>query len=228
MTLLEIIFAIREKLKAYTDDTRYTDDYLYYLVNLKRNMLLRREYNLAQRSIDEETLSVICLEMEHVDASECPECTISDRCEVFRTIKQLPNFVELHSRNTITRVAPIGIGSKPISLVSSSRILYVGDEPYEKNIIYAFKHPNRHIYLKSQNGFYNTLEYITVTGLVENPLDLVNYSCDTNGTPCFDSETVKYPVKAWMVDVIISMIVQELANLKQLPEDRLNDGKENI
>jgi DNA-directed RNA polymerase subunit K/omega len=52
MTPIEIIFAIREKLKEYVDDTRYTNRYLLKLVDLKRAVLIRQQYNQIQRSID--------------------------------------------------------------------------------------------------------------------------------------------------------------------------------
>lgn len=227
MNLLEIIYAIREKLKAYTDDTRYTDDFLYFEFKNTTNTLIRQEYNQLQRTIDSEMLKTICLELEQVDASECPECTISEDCEVVRTVKKLPKYIELHNRNSITRVAPIGVMNRPINFTSRNRVTYIGEESYEKNQIYAFKHDNGHMYLKSKNPFFNTLEYITVTGLPEDPLQLKEYSCDSSGTICF-SENEKYPINSWMANTAIDMIVSKLANLKQIPEDRTNDAKENV
>jgi len=227
MTIYEIIYAIREGLRDYTDDTRYSDDYLVFQFNLKRNVLLRREYNQLQRSIDSELTSTICLDIELVDASECPECYPHEGCEVVRTVQSLPRLLELHSRPTITRVAPVGIYNKPFSLVSRSKALYVGESNYEKNIIYAFLNNDDKIYLKSTNKFVRTLDKIAVTILPENPLDLIEYKClgDVN---CFDPTTEKYPIKAWMADVVISMIIQELANIKQIPEDRTNNAKADV
>src|SRR5690606_40092782 len=118
MTIYEIIYAIREGLRDYTDDTRYSDDYLVFQFNLKRNVLLRREYNQLQRSIDSELTSTVCLDIELVDPSECPECYTNEGCEVVRTVQRLPRLLELLSRPTITRESSVRIYNKRYILIS--------------------------------------------------------------------------------------------------------------
>lgn len=227
MTVYEIIYAIREKLSDYTDDTRYSDDYLLFLVNLKRSFFLRREYNQIRRSIDDDLLFDICLELEHVDASICPECVPSEDCDVVRSILPLPKLLELNNRSAIIKVGSIEMFNKPFSLISKERVPYVGTSQFEKNIIYAFPNTDNKIYLKSNNQFYNTLEYINVTILPENPLDLVKYKCDPSNQ-CYNPEVEIYPVKTWMADIIINTIVEELARLKAIPEDRINNAKQDV
>ena len=229
MTATEIIYAIREKLKAYTDDTRYTDAYLFFLINLKRALYIRREYNQQQRKIDQEVLQTICMELEEVDSSVCPECSEigCGECEVIRTVKKLPNTIELHNRQTILKVSPIGVFDRPFSWVDINRIPYVGEGKNENKFVFATYHSNGHIYLKSKLNFYRSLTHISVTALFENPDDISKFQCSpTNNTPCFDFNNTQYPVEGWMADIIISDIVQELARLKQIPEDDTNDAKD--
>jgi hypothetical protein len=225
MTATEIIYAIREKLKAYTDDTRYTDSYLYYLINLKRSVFIRREYNQLQKTIDIEVLQTICMELEEADESVCPECyTGCEDCTIIRTVKKLPNVIELHNRNTITKIGSTGVFSRPINFITIDRIPYVGEDKYEANAIFGALHSNGHLYFKSKSSTYRTLEYVDVTALFENPDDVAEFKC--NGNDCFDKEASRYPAESWMVDIIISEIVRELANLKQIPEDNTNDAKD--
>lgn len=227
MTATEIIYAIREKLKAYTDDTRYSDSYLMFLINLKRSFYIRREYNQLQRTFDSDVLQSVCMELEEVDSSVCPECkdlTITD-CLVIRTKKKVPKSIELHSRNSIVRVAPVGVLDKRFSLVSFIKMPYAGETKYESKFIFATIHPNGHIYLKAQDPAYKSLEFINVVGLFENPDDIAEYSCGS--TPCYDYNVNDYPVAGWMTDIIITDIVNDLARLKSLPEDLTNDAKEN-
>ena len=228
MIINEIIYAIREKLKSYTDDTRYTDDYLLYLINLKRSTFLRREYNRPNVTFDEQILQTICLEMELVDSSECPECFINNRCDILRTVKKLPELIDLHSRSVITRVAPIGVTSQPMSIVGRRKFQYVGEDVYQKNTIYGMLHDNKHFYFKSANKFIRTFEWVSFTVLAENPMELSEYSCDSGGTVCYNPDLDKYPVKGHIADVIIATIVEELAGLKQIPEDVINNAKDDI
>jgi hypothetical protein len=229
MTATEIIYAIREKLKAYTDDTKYTDAYIFFLINLKRALYIRREYNQQQRKIDQEVAQTICMELEEVDSSVCPECQelSSNECSVIRTVLKLPNTIELHNRQTILKISSIGVFDKPFSLIDINRMPYIGESRYENKFIYAAYHSNGYIYLKSSLNFIRTLTHISVTALFENPDDISKFQCSpTDNTPCFDFENTNYPIEGWMADVVISDIVQELSRLKGIPEDNTNNAKD--
>jgi hypothetical protein len=222
----ELIYAIREKLKAYTDDTRYTDDWLLYLIRLKRAVFLRREYNQLQRTIDPEVLQTICMPLTNVDESECPDCysISSPECFITRTVDKLPASIELHNRNTVVKIAPVGRFDKPFSIVNKSNFVYAGESRYERNIVFATVDTGGYIYLKSKNPFYKTLEAITVTLLFDNPEDANAFEC--NGVACYDNSNDEYPIKGWMADIVITEIVNELANLKQIPTDTTNNAKD--
>jgi hypothetical protein len=224
MTATEIIYAVREKLKAYSDDSRYTDSYLMYLINLKRAVYIRREYNQLQRTFDSDVVQTFCMELEEVDSSVCPECAACEDCTVIRTKQKLPNTIELHSRASIVRVSPVGIYDRPFSIVSMNKMPYAGEGKYESKYVFVALHPNGHLYFKSESSSYRGLQYVSVTALIENPDDLENFEC--NSATCYDPDRDQYPTEAWMVDIIISDIVRELANLKQLPEDKTNDANE--
>jgi len=225
MTATEIIYAIREKLKAYTDDTKYTDAYLFFLINLKRALYIRREYNQLQRVIDPEVTQTICMELEEAGESICPECYSGCvDCTVIRTVKKLPNVIELHNRNTITKIGSTGVFSRPINIVTMDRMPYVGEGKYESNAVFVALHSNGHLYLKSKSNIFRSLEFISVTALLENPDNAMEYQCP-NGE-CYSPGESRYPVEAWMVDIIINEITSELANLKQIPEDDTNNAKE--
>lgn len=228
MTATEIIYAIREKLNAYTDDSKYKDEYLMFLINLKRAAYIRREYNQLQRTFDTDILQSICMELEEVDSSVCLECQEigCDNCQVIRTVKKVPNTIELHSRSSIIKVSPMGVFDKPFSLVNMFKMPYAGDGKYEDKYVFASVHPNGHIYLKSKQNFYRSLGYINVIALFENPDDVAEFKC--NGADCYSNIESNYPIEGWMVDFIITEIVNELANLKQLPTDVTNDAKDGL
>ena len=228
MNVFEIVYAIREGLKEYTDDTKYTDDYLLYLVRLKRGFFLRREYNNIQKIVDQEISQTICMALELVSDSECPDCGFEvDDCEVVRTIKKLPDTIELSNKNIILRVAPIGVMKNKFELITRERSVFAGEGTYEKNNVYAFYHSNGHIYLKSKKNFYKSLDAISVTAVFENPFDVNDFKCGpNNSTVCYDPENDKYPIKAWMTDIVIKEIISDLAKTKNIPEDTQNNSND--
>lgn len=224
----EIIYAIREGLKEYTDDSKYTDDYIMYLVRLKRTSLIRREYSNLQRTIDSETLQTICMKLEEVSESDCPECEeFASDCTIVRTIDKVPFTIELHNRSSITRVAFTQKMGKRINLVSRERIVYSGEGTFENNQVFAFLHDDGHIYLKSKDKMFRSQETISVTALLDNPDEAVFFTgCNGSSNPCYDVLQSRYPLKGWMADLIITMVIAELAQLKQLPEDKQNNSND--
>jgi hypothetical protein len=197
-----------------------------YLINLKRDTFLTQKYNRAQVTFNEQILQTICLELELVNQSECPECFVNDRCDILRTVKKLPDLIELHSRSVITRVAPIGVSSPPINIVGRRKFQYVGEDIYQKNNIYGTLHDNKYFYFKSANKFIRSIEWMAFTLLPHNPMDLTEYQCDPEGTICYNPDVDSYPITGDMADVVINSIVEELANLKQIPEDVVNNAKD--
>lgn len=227
----EIIYAIREGLKEYVDDTRYTDSYLLYLVNLKRSTYIKREYNIIQKSVDEDVMQIaqnLCMPLELVSGSECPECGFdTDDCEVVRTVDKLPFTIEIKNRNLIHRIAPIGVFKTKFEYVTRERAIYAGEGTYEKNTVYAFYHPNGHIYLKSKQNFYKSLDAISVTAIFEDPNSISKFKgCGSPDSPCYSIDKDRYPIKSWMTSIIINEIIQELTRMKNLPEDEQNNSND--
>jgi len=228
MNVQDIIYTIREGLKEYTDDSRYTDDYIMYLVRIKRAALIRREYSNLQRTIDQETLQTICMALEEVEDSDCPDC-LSDcsDCKIVRTVDKMPFTIELHNRSSITRVAFTQKSSAKINLVSRDKIIYAGEGPFEKRAVFAYLDNDGHIYLKSKVSSYKSKETISVTSLLDNPDDAAMFTgCNNNFDSCYDVLTSRYPMKSWMTETIIKTIISELASLKPLPADTVNNSND--
>lgn len=224
MNAENIIYAVREGLKEYTDDTRYTDDYIMYLVKNKRSFLIRREYSNLQRTIDQELIQTLCVGLEIVDDSDCPECIdYTSDCTILRTKQPVPFTIELHNRNSITRIAFTKKTGRKINFVSKERFVYSGEGDYEKREIFAYLDNDGHIYLKSKSSGYASQDILSVSGLFDNPDDLTEFEC--SGQECY-SNISRYPIKGWMEEIIIKEIISELANLKQLPTDEVNNARD--
>jgi hypothetical protein len=74
MTLNEIIYDIREKLKLFTDDIDIVDEYLAHLVHVKRSLLLKQRYSKLSKTIPEETKQIVCLTFEEVPSIDGQTC----------------------------------------------------------------------------------------------------------------------------------------------------------
>lgn len=224
MIVDKLIYDVREALKEYSDDSELSDSYILYLYDIKRAKYLRQDINNSQRTIDISVVQTLCLELEEVNVNECG---VDLGCEtIIRTKRAIPTPLQLHTKSAVTRVAPADRVSRPFNLITRDKAVYASGAPFP-NAVYAFLHNDDRIYLKSEGNALTFLECINVTGVFENPLDLIEYqnccSCETAAS-CFDIETTDYPIQPHYIDVIKSEIVSELAKLKVLKEDKTNDA----
>lgn len=224
MKFNKIIYDIREATKEITDDTEISDDYIIYLLNLKRAKYLRQELNTMQRLTDDITVQTLSVKLEKVSAIECGFPLSCDT--VMRSCKKLPDTLSLHSKASILRVASLDRLSKPFNFTTREKAVYAQDAPFP-NSIYSFLHDDGYIYVTSQNTGVNLLECISVTGIWEDPTDLERFdkccTCEESTEACFSLE-YDYPIQPHLLDLIRVEIIQEIGGLKQLKEDSVNDG----
>jgi len=225
MILENIIFDVRESLKQYTEDGEISNEYIIYLYGIKRSKYLRQELNNYQRTTDISVTQTLCLGLERVSVNECG---LDLSCEtILRTKKPIPQPLELHIKSAITSVKPTERISIPFNFVTKQKAIYSSHSPFNR-AIFAFLDNDKYIYLISEDETLNLLECITITGVFEDPLDLVNYTnccnCTTNSIPCFDEMTSNYPLQPHYVDLIKNEIVNELIQKLKIPEDTLNNS----
>lgn len=227
MKIDKLVYDVREALKEFTDDTELDDRRIIYLYDIKRAKYIRQDINNSRRPIDISVKQQLCLELETVNTNECG---IEIGCKtIVRTKKAIPTPLQLHDKTALTRVGPTDRIGKRFNLITRDKAIYVADAPFP-NSVYAFMHSDEHIYLTSNSKNINLLECINVEGVFEHPLDLASFSnccgCD-DVQPCFDRLTSDYPLQPHYIDIIRSEIISELAQMKPIPEDKLNDATDN-
>ena len=220
MTPNELIFDIREKLKEYVDDTKFTDSYLLYQIDKNREVMIRQQYNNIQRPIDEQLIQTVILPLTEIDAKETGASEPSYET-IMRTTVALPSIVELHHRNMLERVATIGKQDRPINVLSRKRFLYAGYGDYDKDQIFCYMDEAGYIFITSTGGEELNYEEIAVSVVMSRPLDQLNYTSGQSGR---NLDSFRYPLNMHMAEVVTDIIVQKLANIKVLPSDDSNDS----
>jgi len=227
MVLDKIIYDVREQLKQYTSDSEIDDRYIIYLFGLKRAKYLRQELNNYQRTTDVSVTQTLCLGLERVNSSEC---NIDYDCEtILRTKRPIPQPLELHIKSAITSVKSTKRIGVPFNFTTKAKAIYSKSSPFSKGI-FTFLDNDKYIYLLSDEDSLNMLECISITGVFEDPLDLINYTncCDCkDAPPCFDINTVNYPIQPHYIDLIKSEIIKDLIKELSSPEDKENDANDN-
>jgi len=222
-----MIYDVRESLKLYTDDTEISNRYITFLYGIKRAKYLRQDLNNFQHTTDLSVTQTLCLGLEVVSANQCG---LTLECDtILRTKRPIPQPIELHVKTAITNVRPTNRISIPFNFTTKEKAIYSKHSPFS-NAIFAFLDNDRHIYLLSGLNTLDLLECLTITGVFEDPLELINYTncCDCEESPsCFDEDTTEYPLQPHYVDLIKEEIVTQLAAKMNVKEDKENDSNSN-
>lgn len=226
MTYNEIAFDILEILKGnqISDDNDISLEQILYHVNNQRALFLRNEYNKPGRKIDQHLVSDLgCLKLIEVDAAEC--CSVEIGCTALRTEKKIPALLELHSGTALQRVGPVNKLAAPYSVTSGTVSHYRTYNKYTGNDIQAV-FLNDYIYLILPKPQDQAIEYINARVVIANPIDLLDFKCDSTGTACFSYDD-EYPINNWMIPYMKEQILQQFGMSLQVPKDNDNNAKDN-
>lgn len=220
MTPFEIIYGIREKLKEYVDDTRYTDEFLMYEIDITRSVLLRQQYDRVQRPVDDQIVQTFIVEVEEIDSSESPLTHTIDET-IMRSKLPLPRVLELGHRNMLERVSTGGMKDRPLNIVSRKRFVYAGNNDFDIDQLFATMDGSRYLYIKSKNDEEFSYETVAVSAVLERPLEVLDFP-SLSDDQTLDNFT--YPISGTLALVLIDEVVNKLAKLKVLPSDQKNDS----
>lgn len=229
MLVENLLYDVREALKQYSDDSELDNRYILYLYNIKRAKYLRQDLNSFQKTVDQSITQTFCIGLEEVDLDQCG---LNYACgTLLRTKTVIPRPIDLHTKTAITKVKPTSRLALSFNFITKDKAQFLDASPFV-NAVYAFLDDDNYIYVYSNMESFKLIECITVSGVFQDPIELSNYSncCNckiTAETTCFDLATTNYPLQPHYVDLIKSEIVNELASLKQIPEDRENDATDN-
>lgn len=108
MKLIEIVRNLRSLISDASDDRRFSDRQLAFIVKYVRAELIRQDRNKG-RSFSANVIQTIpCLKIKKMDAASCPrECTGQFN---YRTVSQIPAPLELYNDDAL-----VYIGSTTLS-----------------------------------------------------------------------------------------------------------------
>lgn len=217
-TYRQLVYMVLDELGLTTDDSRFTLDHVLFLLNTHRAEILKQKYSDIRKQIPVANYQTICLELE--------ECTSIPGipCEgtYMRSIAKIPNTMLIKN----PRVHSVDYFKGDISYVSQDRFRYVGNNKYLQDIIYSTIGPDNKLYLKSNNPQLYYMEEINITGIFEDSIDALKAGCG-NSEFC-DLLDKDFPLEESLINILIQIVVQELNNSIYKPEDKSNDGEDDL
>jgi len=215
-TYREVVYMVLDKLKLAGDDSYFTEEHVIFMLDKARAFLLKKYYETQNKELPESVYQTICIDL-------MPHGLIQEiACETgtwLRSTKKLPNLINVGKRS----LYPENFFVREIEFVKKERMRYVGNNRYMQSILYATIDPEHYLWLKSANPQFLYLKRVKLNAVFENPKDADEMSCD--GAEC-DVLDMEFPMEEAFIETIIEQVSQELYNPTFMPEDEVNNSKD--
>ena len=218
-----LIYATREDIRSYSDDSSIDDRTIIFEWNNQRALLLKRSLDINSRIINDDLIQDLgCVELIAASKEEC--CDFSSECKIMRTNKKIPAMIALHgSVGGMTRVGSIDKHYRNYSVVTYEKAMYSGKGRASKFAIYAYR-MNDYVYLISGNPMMYRQKYINIRGLIADPeLASTFNTCDSD--PCYTRDS-PYPITADMIPIIQELVKQRILSRYMAPTDTSNNSND--
>ena len=209
MKIAELLSTIRLTIKEITDDSKYTDSYLWSLVVQARATVLGN--NIKGKSfISSWSSHRFCIELELVKAEDC-SCVPDNSCKVLRSKYKIPRPLIGRYRDAMQVKLMDGrlLGMIEQYQLKSDSLDPIKGEALRYSII------NQYLYLWRSK----TLKCIYVDGIWENILDWQDIQSQDY---CNDI----YDIESGIGQSEVTGIMQIMATLLQLPLSRKDDDSD--
>lgn len=222
MKVNELVYLILDILKTgSSDDSYYTEEHIISLCKYYRGFLIKKEQEKdrnTQDSASEFETQEICIDLEP-KTSNIP-CVGSD---CLWSIQKIPQVL----KGNIPRIYGVDYYQNlPISFVSRDRMRYVGSNKYLQNVIYTSLGPDMHLYVTSNNAQFKHLKKLKVSAIFEDFDEAAALTCDNgeNSSESCDILDIEFPIRDYLVPLLIELVVKELNPSIYRRADEKNDA----
>lgn len=219
MTLREIIYDVLEHLNAYSDDTKFSEEHIAFIVNNKRNMLLKQYMSNLRKEVPKEAIQSICIPLE-IDNS------CFDDMKVLKSTIKIPSTLENTGRSNIIKAYSGNKFAKNINIIDYNRIPFVDAEKYNSKQLFIAVDTKSNLIVYNSSNNHLLLESIELDIVAENPEEAYALSCEAS-TNC-DFYDAHYPIEAALIDALKMQVVNDLLLKYKIPQDEINDGENTI
>jgi hypothetical protein len=130
-------------------------------------------------------------------------------CSLLRTKDKIPDTIERHGADLITRVGGPNIMSPGFSYVDYQTAVVSGNGRFNQDVIFAFLFDG-YMYLMQRSATisFTGIEKINIMGVFADPTIVSQFkNCD--GTSCFDDDDSAFPIAEWMITYLQTALISQ-------------------
>lgn len=227
MTVKECLQQLKLTLRKgdIVDDDLLDDRLILKWINDQRATWLKNEMNKGRSDEDNVRQTIDKTEMKLVNSSLYSD--FSTGKVILQSVIDIPRTIELLHKDSIVSIKLTDILSEKINYIHYDRVPYAGNGIFNFDKIYAFMYRKKiHIISNKRNKKINFTKYLSITGIFENPLEVIAIQTGKDVTKDFrDLLNYDYPLSLAMWTYMQAAILETTAKLFLKPIDTENDGK---
>lgn len=214
MTYRELVYMALDALKIHSDDSKFTEDHVIFLLNKYRAYALQQKYSKTLEGVNNSNYQVINIDINK-DVIDTPP---KDYGGAFKKSRhKIPGIIKI----TLPEVYDEREWKQEYVFTSSDRLTYVGHNRFLKNIKYCAIDKDGHLELKSSKEYIQTILSVSMSAIFEDP----NEAYDFNGDTADILDRV-FPLEAALVPAVLELVLKDLTNGIYKPSDTSNDAQD--
>lgn len=213
-TWRELVYMVLDLLKIHSDDSKFTEDHVMFLLSKYRaftlNQLKYNKNNNGGKELSKSNYQSVVVEL----SSNTPSIEHANNKWLYlKSNYEIPAILDIENIS----ISPLNYFDGDITYVSKERFKFVGHNRFLSNIIYATIGPDNYVYLKCVKEN-NLIESIEINAIFENPKEVGGYSSYGN---MMDS---LFPAEESLIPSILELVLKDLTNGLYKPSDNINDA----
>jgi hypothetical protein len=213
------ISAIREKARQTSDDTIWSDQFIYKLMLDKRADILAKELN-KWNTIHSANYQRFCIELEVGSYQDCEGCIPANYAGcILRSKKNVPTPLtgKFSDLMRVYKLDGSSIGRTNRSTLQLQQYSKLG-------LTAKYEYSNEKVFIFNEEF----LKVIEVHGVFYDPTDVVECQLDDGTNTCYDPLTDNFPLDPKFNDRMYDLVLRDLGITMKFPEDRTNNADSSI
>lgn len=201
MTYKELVYMALDALKIHSDDSKFTEDHVIFLLNKYRAYVLHQKYSKTLEGVNNSNYQTLNVNID-TDSS------------FKKSTSKIPGIIKITLPEVYSNTK---FNNDPIVFVSEDRIKYVGHNRFLKNIKYCTIGSDSILYIKTEENISNCF----LCAIFEDPNEVYDFNNDF--TDILDRV---FPLEAVLVPSVLELVLKDLTNGIYKPSDNTNDAQD--
>lgn len=211
MTYKELVYMALDALKIHSDDAKFTEDHVIFLLNKYRAYALQQKYSKTLEGVNNRNYQTLKVSMQGNIGSR------PGNGYYYFSTKEIPGILSI----ALPKVESGVFNSKEIVFTSENRLRYIGYNRFLPNIVYSCIGNDNKLCLKGKEDIVKTLTTVFLNAVFANPLEADNFN---NIIP--DVLDREFPMEDTLVPSVLELVLKDLTNGIYKPSDNTNDAQD--